>query len=361
MTVSVRLHRVSVPFRIPFATAAGRWTARESWLLRLEDPRGRIGWGEAVLEDVAQAQVLEALLADLVTTGLPPSTALLDRSGAAGRAFRAALDGARQDMRARSPRSRPAARPSVGVNATISARDPEAAVEAAERAVAAGYRTIKLKAARKDGTASLLARLGAVRGAIPEGIGLRLDVNGTWDLRTGVERIRALAGVGLQYVEQPLAPAALRDAAMLRTRVGTPLAADESVASVQAARAVLEAGAAGVLVVKPGRVGGPAAVAEIARLAADYRVPVVISTLFETGVGLAAALACAAALPDVDGWPAADRDHGLATADVLVDDLVVRPFLVDGGRMRAPGGPGSGRLGVTVDDDAVARYRAVRR
>jgi O-succinylbenzoate synthase len=121
---------------------------------------------------------------------------------------------------------------------------------------------------------------------------------------------------------------------------------------------VLDAGAADVLVVKPSRVGGPVPVAEIARLAAERGVPVVISSLFETGVGLAMGLACAADLPDVPGWPAVERDHGLATADLLRDDMLVAPLVVKGGRMRAPGGPGSGALGVTVDEAVVRWYEA---
>ena len=35
MTWSARVHRVRVPFRAPFRTAAGTWEVRESWLLRL--------------------------------------------------------------------------------------------------------------------------------------------------------------------------------------------------------------------------------------------------------------------------------------------------------------------------------------
>ena len=52
-----------------------------------------------------------------------------------------------------------------------------------------------------------------------------------------------------------------------------------------------------MLVVKPVRVGGPVAVAEIAVAARASGVPVVLSTLFETGIGIAAARACAGGLP----------------------------------------------------------------
>jgi L-alanine-DL-glutamate epimerase-like enolase superfamily enzyme len=358
----VTVRRVAVPFRVPLRTAAGRWTARSSWLVRLArlSPAtggragvpGRAGWGEAVLEDERDVPVLEALLADLAATGLVPAPALVARAGAAGHALRAAVDAARQDLEGRVP----ARRPEVGVNAVVGAVDPRDAVEAAARAVEDGFRTIKLKASRDDTTASLVERVASVRAAAGDAVALRLDANGTWSLEVAVERLRALAGFGLQYVEQPLDPRDLAGAAALRGRVGVPVAADEAVGSFDAARDVLDAGAADVLVIKPGRVGGPAAVTAIAALAAGRGVPVVVSSLFETGVGLAAALACAAGLPDVDGWPATTRDHGLATADLLVDDLLVEPLAVARGRMRAPGGRGAGALGVRVDEAGVDRF-----
>ena len=356
MTWSARVHRVRVPFRVPFRTAAGTWSERESWLLRLAAEDGRLGWGEAALEDETGRPVLEALFNELVVTGLAPSPALVDRAGIAGRAFRAALDGARQDM-AGSPRGQRApSLPTVGVNATIPAGATAATVEAAELAVAAGFRTLKVKAGQADTTATLVERMGAVRAAVGDDVELRLDANGTWGLESATRSLRALAGFALQYVEQPLGPGALAKGAALRDRVGIPIAADEAVTSVAAARAVLDAGAADVLIVKLSRVGGPVAVAEIAALAAERGVPVVISSLFETGVGLASGLACAAALPDVPGWPAASRDHGLATADLLSDDLLVARLLVRAGRMRAPGGPRCGALGVTVDEAVVHWY-----
>ncbi len=353
---TVRFHRVRVPFRVPFATATGFWTTRESWLVRITDDQGRAGWGEAVLEDEADIPVLEALLGDLAAVGLAPSPALVSRAGAAGRAFRAAFDGARLDVLAQGPEAMAAEAPGIGVNAVLAATNIEAAGAAAAAAVAAGYRTLKIKTAPGDTTGTLVARVAAVRAAAGDEVALRLDMNGTWKLETAVERLRALAGFALAYVEQPLPPRDLAGAAALRGRTGVPVAADEAVDSVGGARAVLAAGAADILVVKPARVGGPVPVAEIAALAADAGVPVVVSSMFETGVGLAVALACASVLPDVPGWPATERDHGLATADLLEDDLVVVPFTIANGRMRAPSGPGCGGLGVTVDEAALDRY-----
>lgn len=316
------VRRVRVPFRAPFVTAAGPWTARESWVVMLRGQDGRVGVGESVLEDEAHVAGLDAAQLDLDR-----------RWDAAGW---------------------------VGVNATIDAGRIDAVVIAAERAVQLGYRTLKLKAGSSDSAASLRERLTAVRSAVGGAVALRLDANGSWDLPGAIERLTALRDARLQYVEQPLPAEAVDAMTALRGVVGVPVAADEAVTSVATARTILEAGAADVLVVKPARVGGPGPAAAIAAMAAERGVPVVISSLFETGIGLATGIACAAALPDVPGWPAAERDHGLATADALADDLIVDPLVVEQGRIRAPGGPGSGGLGVVLDAAAVERYAVDR-
>jgi L-alanine-DL-glutamate epimerase-like enolase superfamily enzyme len=263
----------------------------------------------------------------------------------------AALDAVHLDLAAPS-----ANLPGVGVNATIGAIDRDEAVQAALDAVSAGFRTLKLKAAPGETAAALADRMGAVRRVVGDRAALRLDVNGSWDLAGAIERLRALEGYGLQYVEQPLPPRLLADAALLRRDTSVAVAADEAVDSMASARAILDASAADVLVVKPGRVGGAAVASAIATMAAARGVPVVISSLFETGIGLAAGVACAVTLPDVDGWPAAGRDHGLATADLLVDDLLVEPLIVERGRIRAPGGEGTGGLGVRLDEAALERF-----
>jgi L-Ala-D/L-Glu epimerase len=315
--------RVRVPFVRRFTTAAGTWSARESWIVVMRHDDGRCGIGESGLEDEARSAAIDA--------------ARMDLAGAVGGV------------------------PWVGVNATVGALATHEAEEAAERAVAVGFRTLKLKAGAGEPQAALVARLGAVRRAVGEGIALRLDVNGAWDLAGATDRLRALEPIGIAYVEQPLPPALVAEAAALRRSVGIPIAADEAVTSEASAGTLLDAGAADVLVVKPARVGGPTVVAAIAAMAAERGVPVVVSSMFETGVGLAAGLACAAALPDVPGWPAAMRDHGLATVDLLEDDLIVDPLVLDAGRMRAPGGPGSGALGVRLDEAALERYAVTDR
>jgi L-alanine-DL-glutamate epimerase-like enolase superfamily enzyme len=134
--------------------------------------------------------------------------------------------------------------------------------------------------------------------------------------------------------------------ATLRAESPVAIAADEAVTSVEVARALLEARAADVLVVKPARVGGPDAAVAIASLAGATGIPVVISTFFETGAGIAVALAVAATLP-------AGLAHGLATADLLESDLLVQSIAIAQGRMILP-------AGIELDETALDRYAVER-
>jgi L-alanine-DL-glutamate epimerase-like enolase superfamily enzyme len=341
--------RVRVPFRRPFATATGMWLHREAWIVLLSSIDGRVGLGEAVLEPDA-TEVEETILARAIreTAGRAregdlPDAEELELLGGPGRAFRAALDSARRDL-AGSLDEAP-----VLVNGTIGFAAPREGAQAALQAIEAGFTTLKLKAGAERETEDLVARVRAIRQAVGPDVRLRLDVNGAWDLPTAEERLDAVARFEIQYVEQPLPADDTAGAAELRRHVSVPVAADEAVYAPSAARRLLAEEAADVLVVKPARVGGPVAVAEIAVAARAAGVPVVLSTIFETGIGIAAARACAGGLPG-------GLAHGLATAGLLEHDLLVEPLAVDGGRMTAPGGAGTGGLGIRLDDRVLRRF-----
>jgi L-alanine-DL-glutamate epimerase-like enolase superfamily enzyme len=369
--------RVRIPFRRPFATATGMWVERDAWILRLIDGDDRSGLGEAVVEP-ADGEVAETILAALVReavesagAGRLPSSADLEIHGAPGRALNAALETARLDLdglaasAAGSAESEAIAGTAnepddegVGVNATIPSLGSAAAAEAALQSVESGFMTLKVKAGAERETEVLVDRIRAIRDAIGPEIRLRLDVNGAWDLATAEDRLEAIARFDIEFVEQPLPAHDIDGMAELRRRVRVPIAADEAAASVRDVRGLLAADAVDALVVKPVRVGGPAAVAEIAELAAARDVAVVLSTLFETGVGIAAGLLAADALPAVPStrWPTAP-DHGLATTGLLEHDLLVASLLVEDGRIRAPRAAGSGGLGVVLDARALDRFR----
>jgi len=177
---------------------------------------------------------------------------------------------------------------------------------------------------------------------------LRLDFNGSLRTELAPDVLAAVAGYDIEYAEQPIPPSAGAEAlARLRWTGAVPIAADESVRDLGAARVLLDIRAVDALVVKPARVGGLRQAHAIVELAGAASVPVTVSTLFETGVGLAGALHLAATVPG-------PQAHGLATAELLESDLLRTSLVIEHGRMALPPGPG---LGVELDPEALERYR----
>jgi O-succinylbenzoate synthase len=104
---------------------------------------------------------------------------------------------------------------------------------------------------------------------------------------------------------------------------------------------VRDLAAADVAVLKVQPLGG---VRACLRIAEDIGLPVVVSSALETGVGIAAGVALAAALPEL---PFA---CGLATGQLLTDDVLAQPLL-----------PVAGELSVArpdADDEALRRTAA---
>jgi len=195
----------------------------------------------------------------------------------------------------------------VRVNGLIPAVGPDQAA-----ALAAGWADVKVKV----GDAGDVDRVAAVRDAIGPHGRLRVDANGAWDVETAVAAIGRLARYDPELVGQPVA--SIEDLATVRRRVAVPVAADEGVRTIDEARRV----EADAIVVKVQPLGGMAAAMEVAEAAG---VPVIVSSMYETSIGLAAGLAFAAAL---DELPFA---CGLGTAGLFAGDVVADPLLpVDG-------------------------------
>ncbi|WP_246210607.1 o-succinylbenzoate synthase [Nocardioides piscis] len=207
-------------------------------------------------------------------------------------------------------------RDSVPVNVTVPACSPE---RAHAIVLAGGCTTAKVKVAEAgQALAEDEARLEAVRDALGPGGLIRIDANGGWDLEGAVAAIRllALAAGGLEYVEQPCA--SVEDLAAVRRRVDAPIAADESIRRAADPYRVRDLEAADIAVLKVQPLGG---VRACLRIAEDIGMPVVVSSAVETSIGIAAGVALAAALPSLE------HACGLATVQLLADDVAVEPLL----------------------------------
>ncbi len=356
-----RVEIVDVPFREAVISGAQRWDQHRAGIIVLRTDDGREGLGEFPAprpndlgEDVSPrlVAVLEGLdLGDPVS--VERTLREVDAWPFVGRAARSAVESALVDLLARANHRTLAAHLSPGpasvvaVNAMLGIVPPAEAAALAAALAAGGFGCFKLKAGDEpDG--ALVERVAAVREAIGPEAALRLDFNGSLASEMAADVLASVAPFDIEYAEQPIPPSAGAEAlARLRWTGSVPIAADEAVRDLGSARVLLDTGAVDALVVKPARVGGLRQAGAIVELATAAAVPVIVSTLFETGVGLAGALHLAATAPGAQA-------HGLATGALLESELLAEPLVITDGHMAVPAGPG---LGVELDEAAIARYR----
>lgn len=317
----VARHREPYTLRLkrPLHTSSGVIEEVRGELLRLETGDGLVGLGEAcplpgvVTAAAAWSQAEEQALLDIEAQrrGVPIASLL-----AAGAAIPAR----------------------VATAALLTARHPADLAGEAATAAVDGFRVLKLKLTGVRAEDRI--RLASVMDAAGPGVRIRVDANGCLTRSQAPGTLRELADLGVELIEQPLAPEDLDGAANLRRQGLVPMAADESIHDLASARAVLHARAADFLVLKPMRLGSLRLATEIAAEAREQGVEVFVTTVLEGAVGRSGALHLAAALDATrphDHGPV----HGLATGRLLRHDVATGPDLVSG-HMVVPHTPGAG-------------------
>ena len=151
----------------------------------------------------------------------------------------------------------------------------------AERALADGIRTVKVKVGRRpfDEDVSFVRNLRAELG---DDINIRVDANGKWATHEASSYLEQLDELSIEYVEEPVATAQLSSFASAIT-----LAADESLARVSPRR-LLQNSAIRVFVLKPMLLGGLMHCMDLAATARTAGAEVVVSHMFDGPIALAA-------------------------------------------------------------------------
>jgi len=229
----------------------------------------------------------------------------------------------------------------VPVNATIGDGDERETVGAAREAVDSGFSTLKIKVGNRP-VAADAGRLRAVRDTVGQGVAIRADANGAWSSETAREALDELEPIGVEYVEQPLPSGDLDGhAALSDSDRAVDIALDETVVEC-GIDAVLDAGIADVVILKPMVLGGPTPTVETAKRARAAGVDPVVTTTVDGVVARTAAVHCVAAIPEP--LPA-----GLATGARIDGDLGPDPAPIRDGNAIVPGDKGLGVSGVWIE------------
>jgi L-alanine-DL-glutamate epimerase-like enolase superfamily enzyme len=350
---SVEVIPYALPFKHPYVTARGALLRREMVLLRLRDEDGLLGLGEAVplslrggvgltevveeLEACAERQVDEGLSAPAACAVATARMDLLGRKAGTG------VGGGGE---------------AVPCNATLVAGAPEAVAADAEGWVADGFTTFKLKLGAEsvktlpgEGFSQTrvddVEQVRAVREAVGPEARIRVDVNAAWDLETAKRRLGELEPFGIELAEQPVGT--LEELAELAAFTSIPLAADESVASLDEAREAAALGACAYTGIKLSKVGGPEEALKIADV-----LPAYITSALDGPVGIAAGAQTALSLAETGHPERLHLAHGLATQRLFAETIAAAECEIRDGMLRLPPGPG---LGVEIDEKALQAHR----
>jgi L-alanine-DL-glutamate epimerase-like enolase superfamily enzyme len=104
-----------------------------------------------------------------------------------------------------------------------------------------GYDTVKMKIGGVP-LADDMKRIEAVLAVVGEGRKLAVDVNGRFDLQTGLDYARAIAPLGLRWYEEPFDPLDYLPHAALAREYAGPIATGENLFSMQDARNLIRYG-----------------------------------------------------------------------------------------------------------------------
>ncbi len=178
-----------------------------------------------------------------------------------------------------------------------------------------GYRTLKWKI----GVAAIaqeIALFQELLTQLPAEITLRLDANG------GLTRDEAVAWLKVcdrvpdrvEFLEQPLPPTQLAEMITLSQQFATPLALDESVATLAQLEDCYQHGWRGIYVIKPAIAGSPRALQHRCQ---DYGLDTVFSSVFETAIARHAALRLAYQLSPAPRRPGFGTGHWFDGTDRL--------------------------------------------
>ncbi|WP_029146225.1 o-succinylbenzoate synthase [Microbacterium luticocti] len=356
---SLTVRDLALPLVAPFTTSFGTQTRRVTYLVHVtgtvQTAAGRVrtaGWGECVSladplyssEYLAGArEVTERHLVPLLQHAQREGTEITAETVASVLApvvghpmAKAALEMAVLDAQLRAhgvslaqyfgaTRTHVPSGVSVGIQDSI-----DDLLRAVGGYLDAGYVRIKLKI--QPGWD--LEPVAAVRRAFGDDVPLQVDANAAYTL-VDARQLRRLDDYGLLLIEQPLGEDDLVQHATLARQMSTPICLDESIASAKDAADAITLGAASVINIKPGRVGGYLEARRIHDLARAHGIAVWCGGMLETGLGRAANAALAA----LDGFT---LPGDISASDRFYTRDITEPFVLENGTIAVPTGPGLG-------------------
>lgn len=211
------------------------------------------------------------------------------------------------------------------------------------------FSAVKMRVGAGDGTlAHSIARVRAAREGLGPSIGIMCDAHGTWTAAEAKRFCRAVADCHIDWLEEPVTADDKTGLADVRAATDIPIATGESEFTRFAFRDLALLRAADIFQPDPSIAGGITELMRIEALASAHQIRFAPhmwggALTFAAGMHVAAVASSGFIL-----------EYSLG-ANPLLHELAVEDFAVVDGMVEIPERPG---LGVSIDEDFVARYRA---
>jgi muconate cycloisomerase len=358
---------VAFPMKKPVYMAGVEIRQADNVLVRIEADTGQgkvVGWGEAASAPTMTGETVESMMAAIAymipaVLGHDPE----DIAGASvamnGRMYgnlaaKAAVEIALHDLVGHAT-SRPVhallggkLRDRIAVLGVISNGDLAADLRDAAHKKLEGFAAFKIKVGIDKPLADA-ERTRRVCDVLGGDCLISSDANTGWSAEEAVQYVRAVAGSGLTFFEQPVAADDIDGMAAVAAAAGEiAIGADESIHSLLDLRRYHERKAARGASLKTIKLGGMRGAVVAGRLCDELGMSVnVACKTGESSIACAAGLHIAAVLPQI-AWGFTPSIEGLA------EDATARPIRIERGHVEVSDRPG---LGIDVDEDRIRRHR----
>jgi mandelate racemase len=348
----VKTSAVEVPMTYPLGTSAATVSRAPLLLIDLETEEGVTGRTYLFCYRPSVPRAIEAVLRDAVALVKGETAAPLDIAAKLGRRFAlvgvasvvrmalSALDAAIWDALAVAAGlplaallgARPRPIPAYD-SSGLGLMPPEAAADEAEKLLAGGFRSVKLRLGHPTLEADL-AVTRAVRKRLPDAIELPVDYNQALTVTEAIRRGRALESEGIAWLEEPIRHDDYVGSAAIARALAVPVQIGENFNGPESMLEALGAAACDYVMPDAARIGGVTGWIQAAGIAASHRIEMSSHLLPEVSAHLLAATPTCHYLEYVD-W-----------ADAILEE----PLQIVDGFARVPDRPG---IGLTWRPEAV--------
>ncbi|MDR1619157.1 MAG: dipeptide epimerase [Clostridiales bacterium] len=185
----------------------------------------------------------------------------------------------------------------VVTDKTIGIGTPEKMAEDAVKAVEQGFEFIKVKTGLSLEDDLLAIEL--IRKAVGPKIHIKVDANQGWSVKQAIEAIERMRSYDVSFVEQPVSVHDEDGLKQVKESVTLPIMADESCFSPYDALRLIKHRAIDMINIKLMKSGGLFPAIQMANIAEVAGIPCMIGCMMESAIGIAAAVALAAARSNI--------------------------------------------------------------